>query len=222
MDMVFSTPRLLLNSGVYSAPHFATANPAAESAPCRFACPECQGAISRAADATDAIMQCPSCLAVIVPPHPEFGCRAMPYLDWLRFQEMSVEESIDELVDVADPTAPPPPNRLRAVMQRVNKPASWTGVILTTIALGWLAREQLEATTSLMPPPHELWEQSSSFDSSGASQTTPEAIADASLASSMPSSASSPGPATPYRGPDLPDAFRRSLQTDHAPSSLPE
>jgi hypothetical protein len=167
-------------------------------------------------------MQCPSCLAVIVPPHPEFGCRAMPYLDWLRFQEMSVEESIDELVDVADPAAQPPPTRWRAVMRRVNKRASWTGVILTTIALGWLAREHLEATTSLTPPPHALWEPSGSFDSSGASQTTPEAIAEAHLADSELSSATSPGSATPYRGPDLPDAFRRSLQTDHAPSSLRE
>lgn len=146
----------------------------------------------------------------------------MPYLDWLRFQEMSVEESIDELVDAPDPTPPPPPTRLRAVMQQVNKRASWTGVILTTIALGWLAREHLESTTSLAPPPHALWEQSVSFDSSGASQTTPEAITEASLAGSMLSSASSPGPATPYRGPDLPDAFRRSLQTNHDPSSLPE
>lgn len=222
MDPVLSTPRLLLNSGVSSAHRFAAADPAAEAAPCRFACPECQGAILRAADATDAVMQCPSCLAVIVPPHPEFGCRAMPYLDWLRFQEMSVEESIDELVDLTEPTAPQPPNRLRTVMQLVNKRASWTGVILTAIALGWLAHEHLEATTSLMPPAEALWEQSGSFDSSGASQTTPEAIAEASLASSMPSSASSPGLATPYRGPDLPDAFRRSLQTDHAPSSLPE
>lgn len=160
-------------------------------------------------------MQCPSCLAVIVPPHPEFGCRAMPYLDWLRFQEMSVEESIDELVDATEPTPPQSPTRLRAVMQLVNKRASWTGVILTAITLGWLAREHLEATTSLAPPPHALWEQSVSFDSSGASQSTPEATAEASLASS-------PGPATPYRGPDLPDAFRRSLQTDHDPSSLPE
>ena len=33
MDMVLSSPRLLLNSGVSSALHFATANPAAEAEP---------------------------------------------------------------------------------------------------------------------------------------------------------------------------------------------
>lgn len=52
-----------------------------------FACPVCASQLRVARDLGRVAGDCPVCGAGVVAPQPEFGCRSMPYRDWLRMQE---------------------------------------------------------------------------------------------------------------------------------------
>lgn len=57
----------------------------------RFACPVCGEGLTRPVGTGEIFVECTGCGSGVVAPQPEFGCRSMPYRDWLRLQEIDWE-----------------------------------------------------------------------------------------------------------------------------------
>ena len=116
----------------------------------RFECPVCGTLLSVPRDSRVSVTTCTLCHSGVVAPQPQFGCRAMPYRDWLRLQE----------IDTLDVPAPPPPAQPklapRPARPRLRRPRRLASKIAALVALtsaaGWLWLARFAPASSSATP----------------------------------------------------------------------